>query len=262
MNASWRSGAWRLRGARERFELARPALEAAARAPHAERGLRTLGSCTAYFKGSPLATRPALRHALRRLAGCELPRLQEFLNLDWLEAQGFQAARPLLAGAHFERGLPRYQFLFTEYRSSEPTLEQWLPSATPEQRATRLAALARDLARLHRLGFVHRDLFPRNLLVTAGTACAFLDAWRGGAGRGLRGPEHDLGCLFLDGAGLFTRDEQALFLRAYQDESLQLGRPLPSRWPEQLERARRAVFRRECQRRPGLVPVWRFPHPG
>jgi hypothetical protein len=263
VNSVWRSGAWRVLGERERFEEARPALEEVLRGGRSERGLRPLGPCMAYFKGSPLRTRPALRHALRRIAGCEHPRLQEFRNLEWLQAHGFQAARPLLAGVRVRGGLARYQFLFTEFRADEPALDQWLPSAIPELRAACLASLARDVARLHRLGFVHRDLFPRNLLVCAtGPSCVFLDAWRGGAGHGLRGPEHDLGCLFLDGAGLFTVREQLLFLDTYRAESQRLGRFLPPPWLEQVERARRRVFRRESRRRSGLVPEWRIPTSG
>ncbi len=265
MSAAWRTGAWRVRGERELFERARPALEEAARGARSARGVRPLGSFTAYFKGSPLRTRPALRHALRRLAGCEIPRLQEFANLEWLQAHGFLAARPLLAGVCSRAFLPRYQFLFTEFRPAEPTLGQWFPEASPALRAARLAALARDVARLHRRGFVHRDLFPRNLLVCStptDSACVFLDAWRGGPGRGLRGPEHDLGCLFLDGASLFTLPEQVLFLETYREESQRLGHSLPRDWPERVARARAALFRREARRRSGLVPEWSFPPPG
>lgn len=264
---SYRAGAWRVLGQRELFEAARGALEEAARALRAERGPRALGRFSAFFKGSPLATRPALRHALRRAAGREIPRLQEFANLGWLRSQGFAAARPLLAGVRTAALLPRYQFLFTELRPEEPTLAEWLPRAPAADRAARLATLARDLARLHGLGFVHRDLFPRNLLVCPGppgAPCAFLDAWRGGPGRarGLRGPDHDLACLFLDGARLFTGDEQRLFLSTYVAESRRHGRSLPTDWPERVERARSALHRREARRRNGLDPAWRFPELG
>jgi hypothetical protein len=176
-------------GERELFAEVRPALEDLAGAARAERGPRPLGPFQAYFKGSPLATRPALRHAVRRVAGLEIPRLQEFSNLEWLRARGFLAARPLLAGVRSRAVLPRYQFLFTELRPAESTLGQWFPLAPPAERARRLAALARDVARMHGLGFVHRDLYPRNLLVPTDGAdprCAFLDAWRSGPGRGLR----------------------------------------------------------------------------
>jgi hypothetical protein len=262
---TWRAGAWRVLGERELFAEVRPALEEWARVARSERGPRGIGETTAYFKGSPLAPGPALRHALGRAAGVEIPRLQEFDNLSWLRDRGFLAARPLLAGVRETALLPRLQFLYTEFRPAEPTLGQWLGQAGPEERVTRLATLARDVARLHRLGFVHRDLFPRNLLVPADRSeqrCVFLDAWHAGPGRGLRGPEYDLGCLFLDGAGLFTGEEQCAFLRAYHEESGRLGRPLERSWPARVEGARSAILRREARRRPGLAPSWRFPHLG
>src|SRR6185295_449284 len=113
--------------------------------------------------------------------------------------------------------------------------------------------------------FVHRDLFPRNLLsrsTPAGERCLFLDAWRGGARRGLRGPDHDLGCLFLDGAELFTGAEQSLFLTTYRAESAARGRNLPDAWLERVRRARQGVWRREAARRPEVAAEWKIPaHP-
>ena len=260
--SAWRTGAWRVLGPPELFAEARLLLEESSGAERSARGPGQLGPFAIFFKGSPLATRPALRHALRRAAGLEIPRLQEFANLEWLRAHGFQAARALLAGVRTEGLLPRYQFLFTELRPAEPALNEWFPSAPGEQRAELLTALAHDLARMHRLGFVHRDLYPRNLVVAllrSGPRCVFLDAWRGGPGPGLRGPDHDLGCLFLDGARLFTPVEQSLFLTRYREASARLGRALPQNWPARVEGARSAVSKREARRRPGLAPTWRFP---
>lgn len=265
MSAAWRAGPWCVLGEPALFAEARSALDSAAAAARSERGERGLGPTPAYFKGSPLRPWPALRHALRRAAGLGIPRLCEFQNLEWLRSRGFLAARPLLAGVRTPGLLPRYQFLFTELRPGEPTLAEWLPRAPPVSRAARLAALARDVARMHALGFVHRDLFPRNLLVPTaapGAACVFLDCWRGGPRPGLRGPDHDLGCLFLDGASLFTLEEQGSFLDTYEEERARLGHPPPPGWPARLERARAAVFRREARRRAGLPPNWRFPTRG
>lgn len=258
---SARRGTWRLAGARELFERARPALEEAARARSSERGPRPLGPHAAYFKGSRLCAGPGLRHALRRALGrAEIPRLQEFANLAWLRAQGFLAPRPLLAGVLERGGLPCYQFLFSEFVPDAPDLAVLLPRAAPELRGELLDALARDLAGLHALGFVHRDLFPRNLLgcvSNTGSRCAFLDAWRAPPGRSRRGPEHDLGCLFLE--GLLTSAETARFLDVYAGESARLGRRLPPSWPTRVQRARQAVYRRESRRRPGLFPSWGSP---
>ena len=182
MSASFRSGAWRVAGARELFEAARAALERAARERATERGPRRLGGLETYFKGSRLALGPALRHGLRRvLLRAEIPRLQEFENLTWLRAHGFLAPRPVLAGVFTRLGLPRYQFLFSEHVRDSPDVGEFLPDATRAQREALVASLARDLAGLHALGFVHCDLFPRNLLACLtpdGPRCAFLDTWR------------------------------------------------------------------------------------
>lgn len=247
-----RAGRWRLAGAAELFEPLRAELERAARERRSERGRRALGGVQAFFKGSALAPGPALRHGLRRaLFGAEIPRLQEFANLAWLRAHGFLAPRPLLAGVLERRGLARYQFLCSEWMDDSPDLEGHLPDAAPARRNEVLAALARDLAGLHALGFVHCDLFPRNLLACstpAGPRCAFLDAWRVAPGRGRRAPEHDLACLLLEG---FLAPETARFLDVYAMERARLGRPLPNAFAARLRRARLAVWRRESRRRPG-----------
>jgi hypothetical protein len=264
--AGARGGTWRVHGTRELFEGVRAELEASADAHgsthNSARGPRALGSQTAYFKGSRLGPGPSLRHALRRALGGEIPRLQEFENLAWLRARGFLAPRPLLAGVLARGGRPRYQFLFSEFVPDAPDLAAFLPRAAPEARATILTALARDLAGLHALGFVHHDLFPRNLLACrteTGARCAFLDAWSAPPGRARRGPEHDLACLFLE--GMLSAAETALVLDVYGEERARLGQTLPPSWPERLRNASAAVHRRESRRRSGLPSAWEAPPP-
>lgn len=256
---TWRCAGWRLAGEVALFEAVRPALEGLAEAARKDAGVRQLGPFPSYFKGSGLRPRPALRHFIRRRFGLEIPRLQEFSNLEWLRAHGFRAPRPLLAGV---RGpWPRFQFLYTEFVPEVRTVAEAFPEAEPGTRRAWLGQLARDLARLHGLGFVHRDLFARNLLVGSADdpRCTFLDAWRGGPRRGSRGPDHDLACLFLDGASLFRADEQELFLTTYREESRRVGRRLPRSWPERLETARNALLERERRRHPELAPRWTPP---
>ncbi len=237
-------------------------LESAVLGRRTERGFRTLGAARVFLKQGPLRGKHRLRHGLRRAFGVsELPRLAEFANLAWLREHGFGAPRPLLAGAYFRRGLPHHQFLLTEAVSAAPTLRELLEHGPRELRAHALDALAHDLARLHALGFVHRDLFPRNVLVQAlehGARIVFLDAWRGGPGRDLRGPAHDLGCFFLEGARWLDPHEQARFLGEYRLESCRLGRDLlAERLRQRVRAARRRVWRREQPRRSESFPaVW------
>jgi hypothetical protein len=253
---------WRLCGEAELFGLVRPALEEASARSRRLAGALALGAERAYLKASPLAPRPALRHALRRAFRlADLPRLQEFANLAWLRARGFRAARPLLAGAFTRAGLPRYQFLVTAFESGAEPLGDLLPRLAPLARGELLAALARDLARLHALGFVHRDLFPRNLLVRPEEAlrCIFLDTWRSPPGRSLRGPEHDLGCLMVEGAGLLDGAEQRSFLDTYRRECASLGRALAPDWPARVEGARRRARRRAGARSMTTPERWAWP---
>jgi hypothetical protein len=256
-------GTWRLRGARECFEPLRSELTAWAEAGERQGTRRVVAGLATYLKGSALRPWPAWRHALRRALGLGLPRWNEHANLAWLREHGFLAPRPLVAGVWFRAGLPRYQFLLTEWLEA-PTLAEVLgrPLLDGASRGGWLGALAIDLARLHALGFVHRDPFPRNLLACgppSAPRCAFLDAWRGGPRLGWRGPDHDLGCFLLDGAALLSRAEQARFLGAYRDERLRLGQRLGSRWHARVERARRLVHRREARRRTELTNTWTFP---
>jgi hypothetical protein len=260
---SWHDAPWRLRGDPALHTLVRDDLERDALRRAKVLGPRALGEMRVFHKASPLALRPALRHATRVLSGvAEVPRLQEFANLEWLRAHGFDAVRPLLAGVRRVARLPRYQFLLTELVEDAPTLTELFERGPPEQREPALLALARDLARLHARGFVHRDLFPRNLLVRGGAGtvrCVFLDAWRGTPRPGRRPPEHDLGCLMLDGARLFSVREQALFLDAYRAESALAGTRLSRDWTLRVERERETVWAREARRRTDVPRDWRFP---
>lgn len=264
MSASepFREGAWSLLGARADFTALRGPLEAHVQAGTKWRARPILGTQELYAKGSPLAPRAALRHALARLClRRREPRLAEFANLAWLRRHGFSAPLPRLAGVWRQAGLPRYQFLVTEAVPAPP-LADFLAAA---DEATRLAAvthLGEVLARLHALGFVHRDLFARNLLVHSGPdgpQPVFLDAWRGGPGPDLRGPLHDLGCLMLDGATLFRPAEQARFLSAYAARAAELGRPTGPDFPARVARARARRIGRERRRHPELAPEWNFP---
>jgi tRNA A-37 threonylcarbamoyl transferase component Bud32 len=179
----------------------------------------TLGNTRAWFKGSHLRGKARLRHTLRsKLLFRPAPRVRELKNLEWLRARMFQAPKPLAAGVLERHGFPTYQFLFTETVPGAKPFEEVLRAAPQSERAALFDELARETARLHALHFAHRDLFVRNLLaVDAGAARRlwFIDCWRGGPERARRDAAYDLGSFMLEGASLFSADEQKAFFERY-----------------------------------------------
>jgi len=202
----------------EAREAVAVAIDAASRAPRHAAFVDLLGT-RAYFKQSALSGRTAVRYALRRgVLRARLPRLREYENLGWLRDHGFHAPEPLAAGACWRMGLPRFQFLFTRAVPGARTLGAFLAEEPDERaRARVLELLARETARMHALGFVHHDLFPRNLLVTtpASPRVWFLDCWAGGPPRQVRTPAYDLACLTRPGRDALGPKEAELFLAAY-----------------------------------------------
>ena len=209
--------------------------------------LREFGKQRVYLKGAPLATKPSWRHAIRQhLLRRPAPRLSEYMNLSWMTERHFQVPLPIAGGALWRGGRPRYQFLMTCAVPGAVDFADFL--GEPEAaRGAVLEELAREVARLHALHFVHRDLYPRNLLVApanGGRRVYFLDAWRGGSRFQSRGPAHDLGCFFLSAAELLTSEEQARFLADYADERTAQGQPLTGDWLGDAARARAAEWTR------------------
>ena len=242
----------------ERSALGRPLAQAMVFAGH-----------DAWVKGGALRGSSSLRHALRAvLLRQPTPREREFENLGWLRERLFEALEPLAAGSSWSAGRPRFQVLVTAREARGAPLEECWGHLPPAERAELLVELAREVARLHALHFVHRDLFPRNLLLLPAGAprrLVLLDAWAGGEGPGRRGPSYDLACLFLE-AELFTAAERALLLATYRDERAAQGRPLRPGFARRVARARAALverLRREPgrQRGRGLPGPW-SPPPG
>jgi len=224
----------------------------------------------AWLKAGPLTGRARLRHAVR---GAVLrqppPRLREARNLAWLGDHGFRVPRPLVAGVLRRHGTGVHQFLFSARLHGVEPLDRWLRApANRLRREALLVELAQESARMHALGFVHRDLHARNVLVAppeASEASAageprrlvFIDAWRGGL-RSLRGPAWDIACLMFEGAVLLTSDEVRAFLERYFSERERFGSPaVPERMLAAAARARAAMLRR-IARQPGR---WRQPEP-
>lgn len=205
-------------------------LEAAAElawraAAEGRRGIEriTLAGEDAVLKASPLHGKSAVRWGLKRaFLRARLPRVNEYYNLSWLTERLFATPLPLAAGGLVRGGIPRWQFLVTRHVPDAVQLHAWLaggPSAT--ERASVLDEIAREVARMHALRFVHRDLWTRNLLVVPPrnlSRVVFLDAWAGGPGFGLRGRGHDLACFERDMRELWTAEERARWLERYRAE--------------------------------------------
>jgi len=229
-------------------------------------GRCTLAGSEAWFKGGHLSGRARARHALRTsLLFRPVPRVREARNLDWLARHGFRAPRALCAGS-IERGrAPLYQFLFSEYVHGARPLDRVLEDADASLSHSLLEELGREVANLHASGFVHRDLYARNLLVAperpsprGARRLVFIDAWRGGAHVSLRGPDYDLACLMLEGAVCWEQELTRAFFRTYFQELERLSRPAdPKRVLAKAARRRRALLER-VRRQPGR---WRAPQP-
>lgn len=190
------------------------ALAAWAEAPRHGRFVEFAGG-RAYFKLSALAGKTRVRYALkRRLLRAPLPRIAEFANLAWLRKHEFGAPEPLAAGAFWQRGLPRFQFLLTREVAGVRTLAEFLADETRlDVRARVLDELARTVARMHSLRFLHHDLFPRNVLVSDGIW--FLDCWAGGPPPQARGLAYDLDCLMRNPEGTLSTAEIDRILEVY-----------------------------------------------
>ncbi len=211
----------------------------------------TWGERDVWLKHEPFSPAAARRHRLRAtLLRRPYPRLAEFENLSWLRAHGFAAPEPLAAGVGTRRGRPAWQFLITEHLPSRGNLREYL-ERRPEDLGELLTSLGERVAALHEAGFVHRDLFPRNVLVLPEDRVAFLDCWRGGPHRQLRGPAYDLACLFLFLERWLTVEEEERLLTAYL-EGRRTAEEARERWIRAVARERGRLMRR-LEREPGRL---------
>ena len=246
-------------------EAALDELERLATAAGSTAGPVQLGARRAWVKASPLRGRSRLRHGLRgALLRRPLPREAEHANLRWLERRLFRVPPPLAAAALHRGGLPAHQALFTGFVEDAAPLPQVLDGATAREREELLEELAREVGRMHALGFAHRDLYLRNVLVTPPAPrgdprrLVVIDAWSGGPGRARRDAPLDLACLLLEGANLLLPGEQRLLLARYLDErALQEAPAGRARLLARASVARAGLLRR-IAREPGR---WRLSEP-
>lgn len=167
------------------------------------------------------------RYVLKRLLGMQLPRRAEFANLEWLRARCFLAAQPLVVGEWSRAGVPHYGFLITRQVERAATIDQGWAQRSALERESLLVELARELARMHALRFVHRDMYARNLLVRQDQGqgrIVFLDCWAGGPGWNWRSAHYDLECLREDARHWCQPEEWALWMATYQAELAALRR--------------------------------------
>ena len=194
--------------------------------------LRELANRRLWLKGDHLPGSARWRYSLRRLAGLPLPREREALNLQWLRERLFRAPQPLASCALVRSGLVRYQILVLAPLPEHRAFPDAFAAASPLERARWIDELAREVARLHALHFVHRDLFLRNVVVGRDPASTderelcFLDAWHAPYARPRRGVAYDLGCLLLDAVALFSVDELGRWIELYACERDAQGAPI------------------------------------
>jgi tRNA A-37 threonylcarbamoyl transferase component Bud32 len=153
------------------------------------------------------------------------PEINEFHALAWLRRNGVPAARPLAAASRTSGGRLVSHALLTEMVPDAADLDTCLRSpASPVQLDGHqlrgvLKRVLEGLARMHALGFVHRDCHTRNIVVRleqASPGIWFLDCRRGRVG-GRKPVAYDLATLDLDLQGLISRTERLRALSHYEE---------------------------------------------
>jgi hypothetical protein len=188
----------------------------------------------AFVKAAPLSPSGARRHGRARLWGRAAPRVRELHHLEWLRSRLFRVPRPLFAATLHTPCMLVHQALATEV----------IPGARPfaPDDARELAEeFGRELGRMHALGFLHADLYTRNVLVAApehgaagGRRLVWIDCWAGGPGHSDgrlarhcgRALVRDLGTWASEAADTWARADQARFLTAYLAARVANGRPV------------------------------------
>jgi tRNA A-37 threonylcarbamoyl transferase component Bud32 len=176
------------------------------------------------------------------------PEVAEFKALQWLRENGVSAVKPVAAASE-TRGLRLVAHaLVTEHVPGAIDLARRLETPgdpVREDRALRRRVaelLGRLLHRMHSEGFVHRDCFPRNVLVKVEEGDARLwvcDCRRGGPPSWRRGAGHDLAALGSGLRGRMPRTDRLRALRAYLDTGAD---PRPAL--QRVDRLREKVARR------------------
>lgn len=152
------------------------------------------------------------------------PEVNEFRVLTALRENQVPAVRPVAAAARTARGRLVAHALLTEHVPGAVDLQKRLLDPADPLRASRTARrrtaelIGRCLQRMHAFGYVHRDVFARNILVRLdddGPRIWFCDCRRGGPPSWRRGAWHDLATLDADWRGRWPRTDRLAALAAY-----------------------------------------------
>jgi tRNA A-37 threonylcarbamoyl transferase component Bud32 len=160
------------------------------------------------------------------------PEVAEFRNLSFLREKHVPAVRPVAAASETRRGLLVAHALLTEDVPNAVDLERRLATRgdpvrdDPRVRRRTAELLGRHLHRMHQEGFVHRDLFARNVLVVVEDgepSVVLCDCRRGGPPSMRAKAVDDLAALDAGLAGRWPRTDRLRALRAYAGRDADLA---------------------------------------
>jgi tRNA A-37 threonylcarbamoyl transferase component Bud32 len=152
------------------------------------------------------------------------PEVREFRNLAFLREKGVPAVRPVAAASETRSLRLVAHVLLTEHVTDGVDLARRLAQPgdpvreDPAVRRRVAELLGRNVHRMHLEGFVHRDLFARNVVVRVEEDTPFLwlcDCRRGGPPSMRRKTVDDLATLDLDLQGRMSRTDRLRALRGY-----------------------------------------------
>lgn len=153
------------------------------------------------------------------------PEVAEFKNLAFLREKGVPAVRPVAAAVETRKGLLVAHALITEHVPGAIDLAKRLATAgdpardLPRTRRRLAELLGRHIHRMHLEGFVHRDLFARNVLVSVDEegdpSLWFCDCRRGGPPSFRRKAMDDIASLDADLVDRWPATDRLRALKAY-----------------------------------------------
>jgi tRNA A-37 threonylcarbamoyl transferase component Bud32 len=167
---------------------------------------------------------------------------REAVALQWLQERSLKVP-PLLAwGIRSRWGIVTASFILTAEVEGAETLDALWYRAASTDRSRLLVRLATVIGRMHRTGFIHGNLYGRNILIATGTGEPYLIDFPASRMNppwpiGTFGMVRDLSGLLSDLDPLLS-EEATRFLAAYAE----------ARWPDRPLDARERMVRRLARR--------------